>query len=312
MRGRIISKMRVILILLSLFISDLAFTHDRGVERINFFPDAESWLIASYSHTRLEIETPEATVKTKEVHNHYNLLTLAYAHRFSHKLFAGIKFGYEEASENVATYGLPLRRRFTSTGFVNPELFLNYRLRSQKKDRGNFDAHLAIVPTMGSRKISKTPMNRFSGRNSIRMHASHGFLEEQWEFQNLVGATLNSEGPEENEFSRFNFTLESSYIIDYAFTTQYAIQENLFLSGTIGIVYRLKEVLRQSTAGEREHRSGTGSLFRLGVKRKISDWSLIDFGYSLHRSEYFIEADTFNLNGDSTSHKFQLNYVVLF
>ena len=83
--------MRVILILLSLFISDLAFTHDRGVERINFFPDADSWLIASYSHTRLEIETPEATVKTKEVHNHYNLLTLAYAHRFSHKLFAGIK-----------------------------------------------------------------------------------------------------------------------------------------------------------------------------------------------------------------------------
>ena len=186
-------------------------------------------------------------------------------------------------------------------------------MRFQKEARGNTDFHLSILPSAGTRKISKKTANRVSGRSAIRGQLNYGFQEEKWEFRNTFGFNYYFAGREENQFlGGAQFRQEASYNLDFAFTTQYALSDFLFLSGTVGIIYSSTEVVRRKDGDKREHRSGTGSLFQITLKRKFSEWSMVEAGYALSRSEYFVKADTFNLDGDLRSHQVFLNYVVLF
>lgn len=286
---------------------------DLGVHRLNFFPDADAWLRAEYSHRLLNITTPKEIADTKDVRNVYNLGEVSYAQRFARKLFLGVKVGIEEASENGALYGIPLKRRFTSEGLTDPEIFGTYRLRHQKDDKGNLDLHLSLTPSPGNRKISTSSTNRFSGRNSVQLGLSHGFLDEAWEFRNAIHGTFLGAGREDNEFlGGMRFRLESSFTVDYTFSAQYASGKRTFVSGLLGINYRSSEISREKGGGKRELRSGTGSVFGASLKRIISDWSLLEGGYTLRRSEYFVKGEDVNLDGKLTSHEFSLAYLILF
>lgn len=298
-------------IMIILFIPSMSLA-SRGIERINFFPEADAFLRAGYSHSQLNIETPRTTVNTKELNNIYNLFTATYAHRAARKWFLGVTLAAEEASENAAFYGLPLRRRSTSSGLMNPGLFSLYRLRHQKGDRGNIDFFIEVSPNLGPRKISRTSSNRFSGKNRLDVGLSHGFLEEKWEFKNELGYTFFAAGKEQNRFLDSTFEVENFFHVQYKFTTQYALKEKLHVFLSLGIFYRSNERIREKSGEMRELKSGTGSDMGLGLKHSLSAWTMIELSYRIQRTEYFLKTDQFSLDGNFLSQSGNLTYTVLF
>ncbi len=284
----------------------------KGIERLNFFPDSDAYLSVNFDHQELDIETPKESGQSKGVNNFANRLSGMYAQRVSRKMFLGAQLAYEEASENAVVYGIPARKRFRSSGFVDPAIIATYRLRFQKETRGMIDLHFYVSPSLGRREIGESATTRLNGRDLLRLGLSHGFLEDRWEFQNMLEYEYFSAGREDNKFLRASFDLESSWQLRYNFTTQYELSSDYDLFATFGLVYRSQERIRSATEDMREIRSGTASLYGVGIKRPLSEWTMIEGKYSLRREEYFVRSAASNLDGTSTSQTFTLSYVVLF
>ncbi|MBA2405094.1 MAG: hypothetical protein H0V66_10020 [Bdellovibrionales bacterium] len=281
-------------------------TPSRELERLNFFPNADAYLIAQYDHVRLNIETPFEEIQTKEVNNYYNLFTLTYAQHVSRKMFLGLRGTFEQSSENAASYGVPVRRRFTGMGFKEPEIFTQYRLRFQKEEKGLIDLYLGYSPLLGKREVGGSDAKRLNGRDILTIGLSHGLWEEEWEFKSALNFRFFGEGKEENSYAEGSFQLESYYMINFQFHTQYRINPKLYTFGSVGFNYTSIEVISGGTFGRREVQAGTGSLFELGLKRTLGDWSLLELSYNLHRYDYFVKGETFNLDGDAIQQQFTL------
>jgi hypothetical protein len=302
-------KCLMLLLFFGLSFSLLAQEHlAKELERINFFPKAPAYLLTNYSHQQLHIETPQESLNTKSVVNISNTLELTYAQKVARKLFLGINLSIEEASENGVKYGVPLRRRFSSFGLREPELFATYRLKHQQVDQGLIDLHLAFSPAWGQREIGNENANRLNGRNVSKLGLSHGFWEEAWEFQTLLGLTYFDEGEEQNHFSDRTYDLRSQLDVKLKFTSQYRLTPWWFLYVEVGIVYAGSQVVAERGGMKREIKAGTGSEFQVGAKYVLDSWSLVELNYTLFRYDYFVKSQDANLEGDAVENRVGLAY----
>jgi hypothetical protein len=272
----------------------------KGLERINFLPDTDAYAKIGYRYTLVHIETPKNTTMTKEVQNISNLLQGEYAHRFGRKYFAGLKFFYEEASENAVAYGVPFPRRFTSHG------------KKESPPSGLIDLFLAFSPKGGKREIDRDNSNRLNARNIFKLALSHGLLEEDWEFKTEIGLNYYGRGIEENAEENLDYTLESYREVFFDFSTQYRATEWFFVNAGVGVIYRGTQDVFDEKRARREIQAGTGSLFHLGAKKPLSEWSLVEFTYSLLRRDYFVKGVTNNLEGDESRQSLDINYTMAF
>jgi hypothetical protein len=295
--------------------SSIAWSQDhlsKQLERINFFPESDAYLDMGYKHQRLNIETPQDSVLTKEVKNHANLIHAAYSQRMARKMFLGARLFFEQASENGVMYGVPLRRRFDSAGFKEPEVFMTYRLRHQRDDRGLIDFHASYSPYMGLREIGNQKANRLHGRSMLKAAISHGLWEEEWEFRTWLGINYFGQGKERNDYSGSSFKLRPYREGEFIFSSQYRISPWLFVYGSIGIIYTGIEKISEKNGIKREIKAGTGSRFELGIKKPLNPWSLVELGYALRRNEYFVKSDEANLEGDVIQQQLLLSYKMAF
>lgn len=284
----------------------------KGLERINFLPDTDAYTKVGYQYSFLHIETPKNTTMTKEVHNMRNLLFGEYAHRFGRKFFAGLRFFYEEASENAVSYGIPFPRRFTSHGVKEPELFFLYRLKEQTETSGLIDISLTFSPKGGKREIDRDNSNRLNARNILKLNLSHGMLEEDWEFKSAIGFNYFGRGVEENGEEGLDYTLESYREYSFDFTAQYRLSEWLYTNAGVGVIYRGTQDVFDENRARREIQAGTGSLFHLGLKKPLGEWSLVEFNYSLLRRDYFVKGVSSNLEGEETLQTAEIVYTMAF
>lgn len=303
--------MRSLLILLGIILSFPLQAQSQlkhQLERLNFFPEADAYTQFRYEYERLDIETPIETVMTKEVKNYTNSVVATYAHRFGRKYFIGVNGYFEQASENAVTYGIPLRRRFTSKGVREPELFTIYRLRHQREARGLIDLYFSYSPSIGKREIGGDDVSRFNGRDIMRLYLSHGLWEGEWEFKTALGLNYFGKGEEKNTFADRNFELENYYVLNFQFYGQYTVNSWLFTYASVGLNYTSLEIIREAKEPKREIQAGTGSIFELGFKKPLNRWSLIELGFQFNRYEYFVKGDTDNLDGEARRQRVWLSY----
>lgn len=277
------------------------------LERINFYPKVKAYSKIDYSYQTYFISTPNNTLKSSEVRNYKNIFNTTYAYKLDW-LFLGATIFYEVASESAANYGIPSKNRFSSQGFKEPAFFLNTRLREQYGDQGNIDLYVSFSDTYGTREIGKSSANRLNGGNTLTVKINHGMHEGEWEFSNNLEYTFFDEGEEQNDFTKIKHDLGSYNVFNYLFLAQYQVNPWLFLNSGIGIEYRTVQEISDRLGEKREIQEGTGSLFRLGAKRPLSEWSLVEFRYELRRSSYFVNGRT-SFDGDSIQNSFFLSLI---
>lgn len=282
------------------------------IERINFFPEADAFMAVNYQYNILKINTPQNTVGTKSVSNYKSLLAISYAHKFSRKMFIGLTGFLEEASENGILYGIPTKRRFSSFGPKEPEFFTIYRLRFQQKNKGLVDLFASFSPKKGTREIGSENADRWNGRYISRVGLSHGMWEEEWEFRSSIEYVYYGEGEEENKFSGGLFVLENYSDFIFNFKAQYRINKWLFAFGSVGVEYHTDQEINEPGGEERVILAGTGSVFQIGIKKPLGEWSSMDLSYVLKRNDYFVKGPANNLEGDLRSETLSLNYVTAF
>ena len=299
----------ILLLILPLQLLAQTKTH---IERINFFPEADAFAVFGYQYEKLNIDTPQNSVMAKEVNNYKNLLSFSYGHRFGRKIFAGLNAYVEEASENVVFYGIPLKRRFTSIGPREPELFVIYRLREQQTDKGLVDLYLSYSPKMNAREIGNKYAARWNGRDILHAAISHGMWEGRWEFRSSLEYIYYGTGEEKNNFSKEEFVLENYNDLIFNFKTQYRINRWLFVFGTIGVEYHAPQDINQKGGTERQIQAGTGSVFQFGLKKPLSEWSVAELSYTIKRNDYFVKSTANNLEGDSRLERAALSFTTAF
>jgi hypothetical protein len=279
------------------------------VERINFFPSSDAFAIFAYQYQSLKISTPQSTVLTKEVNNFTNLFSLTFAHKITPSTFLGLKGEFEEASENAVRFGLPLRRRFNSYGFKEPEIFILHRFRDQKNETGVIDVFLGLTPSAGEREIGDDNSNRLNGRNIVHAALSHGLWEEEWEFRSSLDYFYFGSSMEENDFTDENiqYALDSYYNLFLQFKTQYRMYPVLFIFGSIGADFRSSQNVGEFEGEKLQIQTGTGSVFSLGLKRLIGDWHSLEFSYLINRNDYFVKGVTRGMDGDAKQEIFSVN-----
>ena len=277
------------------------------LERINFYPKVKAYVKIDYSYQTHFISTPNNTLKSSEVRNYKNTFNTTYAYKLDW-FFLGTTVYYEVASESAANYGIPSKKRYSSQGFKEPEFFLKTRLREQHNDKGNIDLYLSFSDSYGTREIGKSSANRLNGGNTLTARINHGMHENKWEFSNDLEYTFFDEGEEQNDFTKMMHDLGSYNIFNYLFLAQYQVNPWLFLNSGIGIEYRTVQEISERVGEKREIQEGTGSLFRLGVKRPLSEWSLVEFRYELRRSSYFVNGRT-SFDGDTSQNSFLLSFI---
>jgi hypothetical protein len=279
------------------------------LERINFFPKSKAFLITSYMYEVLEIETPQSTINTKEVSNYYNRMNVVYGQKVTNSIFGGILLSFLESSENGVRYGLPINRRFSSTGFREPELFVIYRLFPQKDKQGLVDLNLSFTPKLGDREVGHTNSNALNGRNILSGTISHGYLEDKWEFKSQLGYTYYDEGEEENSFTNKMYDLEPFGTFSFRFLAQYEVSPWLYIFGGIGVIYQTTQDVRERGGDKRELQVGTGSLYKLGLKKPLSKESLLQFSWDVKRNDYFVKGVSNNLEGIEFYQSFSLDII---
>ena len=277
------------------------------LERINFYPKVKAYLEVDYSYKTHFISTPNNTLRSSEVRNYKNTFNSTYAYKLKW-LFIGTSVSYEVASESAANYGIPSKDRFSSQGFKEPGIFLKTRLREQYEDKGSIDLYLSFSDSYGTREIGKSSANRLNGGNSFTARINHGMHETEWEFSNNLEYTFFDEGEEQNDFTKIKHDLGSFNIFNYFFLAQYRVNPWLFLNAGIGVEYRSVQEISDRLGEKREIQEGTGSHFQLGVKRPLSEWSLIELRYELRRSSYFVNGKT-SFDGDSIQNLIFLSYI---
>ncbi|HXH74817.1 MAG TPA: hypothetical protein VNJ08_07615 [Bacteriovoracaceae bacterium] len=283
----------------------------KQLERLNFFPEADAFFTARYSYQRLNIETPQQTLMTKEVNNYLNVVALTYAHRLSRKMFIGVNGYLEEASENGVKYGVPFRRRFNASGAREPEIFMLYRLRFQKEKRGMIDFFLSHSPTFGRRQVGVKEGNRYNGMPILKTGLSHGLHEEDWEFKSALSLNYFAKGEEWNGFTNSVYDLGAYKSIKFQFSAQYQANEWLLPFGSVGVVYTGPEIIKEGQIS-REIQTGTGSVFEVGLKRPLGERSLVEVSFSLERYEYFVKSNIENLDGEVIEQQLSLAYKTAF
>lgn len=306
-----IIKLSWIILILILPVKLLAQTKTH-IERINFFPKADAFAVFGYQYEKLNIDTPQSSVMAKEVNNYKNLLSFNYAHRFGRKIYLGLITFVEEASENVVFYGIPLKRRFNSIGPREPGLFMIYRLREQQPDKGLVDLFLSYSPKMQAREIGNKHEARWNGRAILHAGLSHGMWEDKWEFRSSLEYIYYGKGEEKNNFTDEDFVLESYNDLIFNFKTQYRINKWLFVFGTVGVEYHAPQDIDQKGGPEREIQAGTGSVFQVGLKKPISEWSVVELSYTIKRNDYFVKATANNLEGELRQERAALNFSMAF
>ncbi|MCM2350562.1 MAG: hypothetical protein NDI69_11130 [Bacteriovoracaceae bacterium] len=277
------------------------------LERINFYPKVKAYAKLEYFYQTLFITTPNNTLNSSEVRNYKNTFTTTYAYKLDW-LFLGTTVSYEVATENAANYGIPSNERFSSQGFKEPAFFFKTRLRDQHNDKGNIDLYLSYSDSYGSREIGKSSANRLNGGNILTSRITHGIHEYEWEFCNNLEYSFLGKGEEQNDFTNIKHYLGSYNIISYFFLAQYQVNSWLFLNSGIGIEYRTVQEISDQLGEKREIQEGTGSLFRVGIKRPLSEWSLAEFSYELRRSSYFVNGIS-TFDGDSSQNSFLLSFI---
>jgi hypothetical protein len=295
------------LLFLFIFYQTLYAESDNGLVRINFYPKVKSYLIADYSYQNLHISTPKNAIDEKSVRNYRNILNLTYAFKFK-PFFLGTHLSYEMASESAATYGIPSNERYNSQDFHQPSFFLNSRLREQASSTGNIDLYLSFAPRIGPREVGGSGSNRLSGKEKYQIRISHGLLEDDWEFKNSFEYSFFADGDEENSFTNKNYLLESYNLFRYSFTGQYEINPRLYLNASAAFEYRTIQKIYDRQDERREIQAGTGSIFRLGLKKSLSSWSVLEFSSELERYNYFVSGDT-NLDGALTQWTHTLSFI---
>lgn len=300
--------MKLLILGIALLLSSNSYSQTKTeLERINFFPQADAFAVARYTHQLFKIDTPQASLNTKEVNNHSNLLALSYAHRFAGRLYVGVTGYFEEASENAVRYGIPLKRRFNSTGFKEPELFAFYRLREQNEDHGLIDLSLSYSPKGGVREVGYDNSNRVNGRPITRFGIAHGLWEEEWEFRTSLFYHYYGEGMEKNNFTpNSNFYLEVYQDLIFKFQAQHRLNPWLFAHATIGIIYRTTQDITDNQNDQREIQAGTGSYIQAGFNIPLSQWTVLEINYAMTRNDYFVKGAVVNLEGRERVQDFSL------
>lgn len=305
---------------MKLFFTMLLFIHSLSssaqtktqLERINFFPKSDAFLRSSYTHQVHRINTPQTSLMTKEVNNHSNIFDLRYGHRFADRFFAGVSASFEEASENAVRYGIPLRRRFNSYGFKEPEVFALYRLVEQKGEKGLIDLFLSHSPKGGTRIVGFKNSSRINGRPVTKLGISHGLWEEEWEFKSEFQYQYFGEGLEKNGFTQNDYFLEVYQDLLFNFQAQYRLNPWLFVHATVGFVYHGTQDISDNRNDQREIQSGTGSFFKLGLTKPLSLWTMVAINYSQQRNDYFIKGTSLNLEGREKVQDFTLEMITAF
>lgn len=302
--------LRLFYLLLLIFQSQLQAQTSKELERINFYPNAKAYLRTDYSHQILRIDTPQKQINTKEVQNFSNIFSLTYAYKFKY-LFLGVKNFYESASESAVKYGIPENNQYQSQGIKEPELFILTRLRKQKKDKANIDLYVSYVESFGSREIGESSANRLNGGNIFTINASHGLLDEEWEFRNSFQYVHFYKGEEHNNFTEKKYDLGGYGLLTYLFMGQYAVGSLSYLNTAIGIDYRSVQKISDRDSDKRELQAGTGTVLYLGYKRLLGTWTLAEFMYGIRRNSYFVK-NTENYDGLQTQHTFLLSLIQAF
>jgi hypothetical protein len=285
---------------------------DTELERVNFFPDTDAYLISSYGYEKLEIETPQSTVSTKKVNNYFNVINLSYAQRIHRSVFAGVGAHFIQSSENGVRYGLPIKKRFNSLGFREPDVYLIYRIRPQTNDKGVIDLNLSYSPKLGNREVGKSNANGLNGRNILKSILSHGLLEDDWEFKSAFGFTYYAEGEEKNSFTKKMYDLEKYWDLSFKFTSQHKLNNWLYAYGTVGVIYQTTQDVIERGGQTRELQAGTGSFFEVGMKKPLGKVSIIELIYNLKRNDYFVKGLSNNLEGKEVYQRFTFNYLMAF
>jgi hypothetical protein len=282
-----------------------------GVERLNFFPEAKRFvdLTTTYAHTN--IDTPAASVQTKEVNSYVTRIKLTYGQRYKRNFF-GATLPYEAATENAVTYGIPTRDRFYSQGFQEPEFFWLRRLKTQRGERGLVDMYLAASPRLGNREVTKEQSTKLNGRNTFTARISHGLWEDQWEFQSSIEWLHYGKGREENDFSESVYSLHSFNDYAFRFAVQYRFMPQTFGLAHIRAIYRGTQKVSDTLSTKRELQAGTGSEFLVGLKQIFLDQFALRGSYSIYRNDYFVKGAGTNLDGEQITQNFILSLTYAF
>lgn len=291
----------------TLCISHLHAETQKGLERINFFPDVKAFARGEYQNQNLLITTPQNAVNDTEVRNNKNIFSGSYAHRLDN-IFLGVKVSYEIVSESAANYGIPSVERESSQGYSEPMIFLLSRLREQTGSTGNIDAYVAFSDSWGAREVGGSTSNRLNGHNIFIATVSHGMLEGKWEFKNSLSYYYSDEGEEHNKFTHTNYRIGSLNVFKYSFTGQYEINPWLFVNASAEFEYRTVQKISDQMGERREIQAGTGSIFRLGAKKPMNEWSVLEASAELKRYDYFVQGDT-NFDGKASQVTYTLSYV---
>lgn len=300
--------MKILFALITLLTSNfLPAAAQKGLERINFFPDVRAYARSEFQNENLLITTPQNAVNDSEVRNNRNIFSGSYAHRLNN-VFLGLTLFYEIASESAANYGIPDVKREKSNGYREPMLFLLSRLREQKGTTGNIDAYIAFSDSWGAREVGGSTSNRLNGSNILTVRISHGMLEDRWEFKNAFIYVSYDEGEEHNKFTHTKYEIGSLNVFRYAFTGQYEVDPWLFLNASAEFEYRTVQKIFDRQGERREIQAGTGSIFRIGAKKPLSEWSVLEASAELKRYDYFVQGDT-NFDGKATQTAYSIAYI---
>lgn len=277
------------------------------LHRLNFFPASQAYLRLDYTYQNLEIETPRILFNQSSVRNYLNIFDLSYAFNWRGTFF-GTKLKYEVTSLSAANYGIASSKRYTAQGFGSPEFFFLSRLRPQTGETGNIDLFFSFTPGLGPREIGKRSAERFEGRDIFQFRLSHGLREESWEFRNQLGTRYFSEGKETNSFTENKYILRPYALFRYSFTGQYQARDWLYIFAGASFEYRTVQKIVSPTEDERKIQAGTGSIFNLGVKKPLDDWSVVELGVELERYSYFV-VDESNFDGQATDAKYSVSFI---
>lgn len=270
------------------------------LERLNFFPRSKAFALLQYKFQHLKIDTPKQTANTTEVNNYTNSFIADYAYKLSPSYFVGVSLAYEMSVENSLRYGIPLEEKFTGRGYKESEFFLLSRLREQGKNHGLIDLYLSYIDAYGAREVGNDQSSqRYYGRNIFKIRLSHGMFEDDWEFRTSFLYTYYDEGEEYNKFTDQNYDIDSLKNFEFNFGAQYRLKERLYAYGSIGVAYRGTETITNRNLDKREIQAGTGSIFNLGLKQNLTQWTLIQIQGNYLRSEYFVKGVGTNLDGTS-------------
>jgi hypothetical protein len=285
--------------------------HDPELERLNFFPRSQAFLAASLIQRNHLIESAPYSTNRRNLHENSQTTMLEAGYRLGPALILGAGFLFERAREGGFRHGVPELENFRAQGFAGGNIFGIWRLREQTEQRGLIDLQMSFFPGLGPRTIG-IDANRLSGRSSLTLVASHGFLEEVWEFRTSIGSSRQFQGELKDASVDRTYALAAATSFWFSFSFQREIARFWYVDGATGFRYRTDQNLRGVVGDRRELQSGTSSQFDLGLKKKLSSHKLLRLGYSFERGDIFVRTNSNNFDGRWLSHAADLSLILGF